>query len=233
MLEAAPTYDLCNAIAETMRAAIASAFPHLETQISNPALDPALGIQARNPLNGDCWTGVAAVGHPRRGASTLQIDIGRSGYDPLYTLKGTPKAPPDQDAAGRLVVEYLKQLIAQQEQEAHARQMYNASREAAEALRSQAAAAGIRTNDDSSINSGTHDAALPTIRACGDPRARRLTNWPFDGPAVSISLPSVTIEPAAAARVLALYAPLAAYLAAITAARPEAPACPASGTLIA
>ena len=75
MLTTIPTYDACEALANAAVASIQQAFPALEARFNNSITEGPLVIQARNPLNGDCWAVIGTVGPTPRNPANIEVLI--------------------------------------------------------------------------------------------------------------------------------------------------------------
>ena len=135
MLTTLPTYPLCEAYSNDVIASIQSAYPALEARATNPDIHSPITIEARNPLNGDCWTTIGAVGPVPRNPANIEILIGDNPREnPVARFAGPAKKAPDSPTVCRTFVEYVRRQRAKQEKEIARKQAFNASQEAASNL---------------------------------------------------------------------------------------------------
>ena len=114
MLTTLPTYPLCESYSNDVIASVQSAFPALEAQAFNADVHSPITIEARNPLNGDCWTIIGTVGPTPRNPANIEILIGDDPRgNPVARFAGPAKKAPDSPTVCRTFVEYVKRRARQ------------------------------------------------------------------------------------------------------------------------
>lgn len=223
MLTSLPTYDACEALANAAVASIQQAFPALEARFNNSITEGPLVIQARNPLNGDCWAIIGTVGPTVRNPANIEVLIGGDPFgNPAARFTGNAKKMPDSATVCRTVIEYVTRERTKQEKQIVAQQAFNASNDAAKQLTQRLKKAGLPVEGDTPhlIVAGRHESSY------------LFREIPSDKVALVLRLEECVVTPEAAAKFLKLWKPLGKLLAEQPSLKPKAKTCPAAGTLV-
>ncbi|MFN8467298.1 MAG: hypothetical protein U0X20_17200 [Caldilineaceae bacterium] len=225
MLTTLPNYEVCETLANEMIASLQKAFPALEARFTNDDVANPLNIEARNPLNGECWVGIGTVGPNPRNPANTEVLIGNLGRyeNPVARFTGNPKKPIDSAIVCRTLTEYIKQVRAKQEKEIKDRQTVNASKDAATKLTKQIKKAGLPTEE-----------GMPrlTIAERPAPTNHYYKHLPPDAILVHLSLNDCVVPPETAEQILKLWKPIGKLLAETPDTLRRKNECPAAGTLV-
>jgi hypothetical protein len=221
MLTTIPTYDVCATLAAEMVASIQKAFPALEARYTNDVTPGPLVIEARNPLNGDCWAALGTVGPTPRNAANIEVLIGSS-VAPAAKFTGNAKAPPDSTGACRTMLEYVTKERARQAKQIAAQQALNASLDAAKRLRLQLKKAGLP------LEGNTPHLLVKAHRETG----YGYRDVPEDCVAIILELQHCVVTPEVAAEVIKHWKRIGKLLADAPSIRTPATSCPSAGTLV-
>lgn len=226
MLTTLPNYDACETLAKEMIAALQKEFPALEARFTNEDVASALDIEARNPLNGECWVHIGSVGPNPRNPANTEVLLGDNSRlaQPVARFAGNPKKQIDSAVVCRTLVEYIKQVRSQQEREIRHQQTVNASKEAAEKLTRQLKKAGLPTTDD-------ERAPRLGIGERPSPSNYYYRHIPADMVGVQLVLHDCIVTPEVAEQIVKLWKPIGKLLATTPTPRPKN-SCPATGTLV-
>ena len=222
MLTTIPTYDACETLANEVVASIQNAFPVLEARFTNEITTGPLVVEARNPLNGDCWAAIGTIGPAPRNATNIEVLIGSEAYAPAAKFVGNAKKLPDSIAVCRTMVEYVTKERARQTKLITAQQALNASKEAAKQLQQQLRKAGLP------IEGGAPHLSVAAHRENG----YGLRDVPDDTVAVVLSLQNCVVTPEVAAEVVKLWKRIGRLLIDTPSVRTPPKTCPAAGTLV-